>query len=193
MYPQPLNESSAAHVAACVVAAFDQLHPRSILFRGLDANTIAVDRNGLAQLVDFRYGTCFSGYTTLDLCSSHASHWPLHVTNLSTLCCQSRYIKQLKSHQGRAYSMCGNPSYAAPEMSSGKGEAPLYLHSVSGLLSTAQITQVLCVVQVTNMQLTTGAWAFSSISFCVEICPANLDRSWMCQLCRQLISSVLQL
>lgn len=55
MFPQPLNEPSVVHVAACIVAALDQLHSRSLLFRGLDASTIAVDRNGLAQLVDFRY------------------------------------------------------------------------------------------------------------------------------------------
>ena len=55
MFPQPLNEASVVHVAACVVAAFDQLHSQAILFRGLEPSTIAVNTNGLAQLVDFRY------------------------------------------------------------------------------------------------------------------------------------------
>ena len=55
MFPQPLNEASVAHVAACVVAALDQLHTQSILFRGLQPSTVAVDINGLVQLVDFRY------------------------------------------------------------------------------------------------------------------------------------------
>ena len=54
MFPQPLNEISAVHVAACIVAAVEQLHQRSIVFRGLTASTIAVDTNGLAQLVDTR-------------------------------------------------------------------------------------------------------------------------------------------
>ena len=54
-FPQPLNEPSVVHVAACIVAAFDQFHSRCILFRGLDPSTIAVDTNGLAQLVDSRY------------------------------------------------------------------------------------------------------------------------------------------
>ena len=54
MFPQPLNEVSAVHVAACVVAALEQLHQRSIVFRGLAPSTIAVDTNGLAQLVDTR-------------------------------------------------------------------------------------------------------------------------------------------
>lgn len=54
MFPQPLNEISAVHVAACIVAAVEQLHHRSIVFRGLTPGTIAVDTNGLAQLVDTR-------------------------------------------------------------------------------------------------------------------------------------------
>ena len=54
MFPMPLNEGSAAHVAACVVAAFVQLHEQNIAFRGLTANTVAVDVNGMAQLVDTR-------------------------------------------------------------------------------------------------------------------------------------------
>lgn len=54
MFPQPLNEPSAVHVAACVVAALEQLHQRSIVFRALAPSTIAVDTNGLAQLVDTR-------------------------------------------------------------------------------------------------------------------------------------------
>lgn len=60
MFPQPLNEPSVVHVAACIVAAFDHFHSRSILYRGLDPRTIAVDTNGLAQLVDFR---CVPTYT----------------------------------------------------------------------------------------------------------------------------------
>lgn len=89
MYPQPLNEASAAHVAACVVAAFDQLHPRSILFRGLDASTIAVDRNGLAQLVDFRY---FSVAMRHLICAAvmtatgYVTQLQVHDTILSTSC-----------------------------------------------------------------------------------------------------------
>ncbi|KAA6426622.1 MAG: phosphatase 2C and cyclic nucleotide-binding kinase domain-containing -like [Trebouxia sp. A1-2] len=55
MFPQPLNESSAVHVAACVVAAFEQLHQQFIVFRGLAPSTVAVDTNGIAQLVDTRY------------------------------------------------------------------------------------------------------------------------------------------
>jgi hypothetical protein len=54
MFPQPLNESSTVHVAACVVAAFEQLHQQFIVFRGLAPSTVAVDTNGLAQLVDTR-------------------------------------------------------------------------------------------------------------------------------------------
>jgi len=54
MFPQPLNESSAVHVAACVVAAFEQLHQQFIVFRGLAPSTVAVDTNGIAQLVDTR-------------------------------------------------------------------------------------------------------------------------------------------
>lgn len=54
MFPQPLNESSAVHVAACVVAAFEQLHQQFIAFRGLTPSTVAVDTNGIVQLVDTR-------------------------------------------------------------------------------------------------------------------------------------------
>jgi len=54
MFPQPLNESSTVHVASCVVAAFEQLHQQFIVFRGLAPSTVAVDTNGLAQLVDTR-------------------------------------------------------------------------------------------------------------------------------------------
>ena len=54
MFPQPLNKVSAVHVAACVVAALEQLHQRSIVFRGLAPSTIAVDTSGVAQLVDTR-------------------------------------------------------------------------------------------------------------------------------------------
>ena len=54
MFPQPLNETAAVHVAACVVAAFEQLHQRSVVFRGLTPSTVAVDSNGFAQLVDTR-------------------------------------------------------------------------------------------------------------------------------------------
>ncbi len=54
MFPQPLNETSAVHVAACVVAAFEHLHQQAIVFRGLTPSTVAVDTNGLAQLVEVR-------------------------------------------------------------------------------------------------------------------------------------------
>lgn len=65
MFPQPLNEPSVVHVAACIVAAFDQMHSHSVLFRGLEPSTIAVDTNGVAQLVDFRYAALFPA---LSLC-----------------------------------------------------------------------------------------------------------------------------
>lgn len=48
MFPKALNETSAVHVAACVVAALEQLHQRSIVFRALAPSTLAVDTNGLA-------------------------------------------------------------------------------------------------------------------------------------------------
>ena len=73
MFPQPLNEASTVHVAACIVAAFEQLHQRSIVFRGLTPSTVAVDANGLAQLVDVRCASsevsikCFFGAVQMQI------------------------------------------------------------------------------------------------------------------------------
>uniref|UniRef100_A0A0E0G4W6 protein-serine/threonine phosphatase n=1 Tax=Oryza nivara TaxID=4536 RepID=A0A0E0G4W6_ORYNI len=64
----PLNESSARFYAASVVVALENLHQRSILYRGVSADILMVDRSGHLQLVDFRFAKKLQGERTYTIC-----------------------------------------------------------------------------------------------------------------------------
>uniref|UniRef100_J3LBS7 protein-serine/threonine phosphatase n=1 Tax=Oryza brachyantha TaxID=4533 RepID=J3LBS7_ORYBR len=64
----PLNESSARFYAASVVVALENLHQRSILYRGVSADILMVDRSGHLQLVDFRFSKKLEGERTYTIC-----------------------------------------------------------------------------------------------------------------------------
>uniref|UniRef100_A0A0E0JYH6 protein-serine/threonine phosphatase n=1 Tax=Oryza punctata TaxID=4537 RepID=A0A0E0JYH6_ORYPU len=64
----PLNESSARFYAASVVVVLENLHQRSILYRGVSADILMVDRSGQLQLVDFRFAKKLQGERTYTIC-----------------------------------------------------------------------------------------------------------------------------
>ncbi|XP_062218850.1 protein phosphatase 2C and cyclic nucleotide-binding/kinase domain-containing protein isoform X2 [Phragmites australis] len=64
----PLNESSAQFFAASVVVALEKLHQKSILYRGVSADILMLDRSGHLQLVDFRFGKKLEGERTYTIC-----------------------------------------------------------------------------------------------------------------------------
>ncbi|KAL5208603.1 hypothetical protein ABZP36_033038 [Zizania latifolia] len=64
----PLNESSARFYAASVVVALEELHQKSILYRGVSADVLMVDRSGHLQLVDFRFAKKLEGERTYTIC-----------------------------------------------------------------------------------------------------------------------------
>uniref|UniRef100_A0A0D9VEU9 protein-serine/threonine phosphatase n=1 Tax=Leersia perrieri TaxID=77586 RepID=A0A0D9VEU9_9ORYZ len=64
----PLNESSARFYAASVVVALEKLHQKSILYRGVSADILMVDRSGHLQLVDFRFAKKLEGERTYTVC-----------------------------------------------------------------------------------------------------------------------------
>ncbi|XP_052143340.1 protein phosphatase 2C and cyclic nucleotide-binding/kinase domain-containing protein isoform X2 [Oryza glaberrima] len=64
----PLNELSARFYAASVVVALENLHQRSILYRGVSADILMVDRSGHLQLVDFRFAKKLQGERTYTIC-----------------------------------------------------------------------------------------------------------------------------
>uniref|UniRef100_A0A0D9YQG5 protein-serine/threonine phosphatase n=1 Tax=Oryza glumipatula TaxID=40148 RepID=A0A0D9YQG5_9ORYZ len=64
----PLNESSARFYAASIIVALENLHQRSILYRGVSADILMVDRSGHLQLVDFRFAKKLQGERTYTIC-----------------------------------------------------------------------------------------------------------------------------
>lgn len=66
----PLDEESAAFLAASIAIGLEQLHRSGVLYRGLSLDTVAVTEGGLAQLLDFRYARQDDG-RAFTLCGSH--------------------------------------------------------------------------------------------------------------------------
>lgn len=64
----PLSESSARFYAASVVVALEELHRRSILYRGVSADILMLDRSGHLQIVDFRFVKKLEGERTYTIC-----------------------------------------------------------------------------------------------------------------------------
>ncbi|RLM79786.1 protein phosphatase 2C and cyclic nucleotide-binding/kinase domain-containing protein [Panicum miliaceum] len=64
----PLNESSAKFFAASVVIALEELHQKSIIYRGVSADILMLDRSGHLQLVDFRFAKKMEGERTYTIC-----------------------------------------------------------------------------------------------------------------------------
>lgn len=64
----PLNESSAQFYAASVVVALEKLHQKSIVYRGVSADILMLDRSGHLQLVDFRFAKKLEGERTYTIC-----------------------------------------------------------------------------------------------------------------------------
>ncbi|KAJ1278995.1 hypothetical protein BS78_04G121100 [Paspalum vaginatum] len=64
----PLDESSAKFFAASVVAALEELHQKSIIYRGVSADILMLDRSGHLQLVDFRFAKKLDGQRTYTIC-----------------------------------------------------------------------------------------------------------------------------
>ncbi|KAM0869882.1 hypothetical protein ACQ4PT_040389 [Festuca glaucescens] len=64
----PLSESSARFYAASVVVALEELHRRSILYRGVSADILMLDRSGHLQIVDFRFAKKLEGERTYTIC-----------------------------------------------------------------------------------------------------------------------------
>ncbi|KAF0932343.1 hypothetical protein E2562_010290 [Oryza meyeriana var. granulata] len=64
----PLHEPSARFYAASVVVALETLHQKSILYRGVSADILMVDRSGHLQLVDFRFAKKLEGERTYTIC-----------------------------------------------------------------------------------------------------------------------------
>ncbi|KAG2650212.1 hypothetical protein PVAP13_1NG172300 [Panicum virgatum] len=64
----PLNESSAKFFAASVVIAIEELHQKSIIYRGVSADILMLDRSGHLQLVDFRFAKKMEGERTYTIC-----------------------------------------------------------------------------------------------------------------------------
>ncbi|KAL6877496.1 hypothetical protein ACP4OV_012711 [Aristida adscensionis] len=64
----PLNELSAQFFAASVVVALEELHQKSILYRGVSADILMVDRSGHLQLVDFRFAKKLESERTYTIC-----------------------------------------------------------------------------------------------------------------------------
>ncbi|EES04932.1 protein phosphatase 2C and cyclic nucleotide-binding/kinase domain-containing protein [Sorghum bicolor] len=64
----PLNESSAKFFAASVVVALEELHQKSIIYRGVSADILMLDRSGHLQLVDFRFAKKLEGQRTYTIC-----------------------------------------------------------------------------------------------------------------------------
>uniref|UniRef100_A0ACD5ZJA9 Uncharacterized protein n=1 Tax=Avena sativa TaxID=4498 RepID=A0ACD5ZJA9_AVESA len=64
----PLSESSARFYAASVVVALEELHRRSILYRGVSADILMLNRSGHLQIVDFRFAKKLEGERTYTIC-----------------------------------------------------------------------------------------------------------------------------
>ncbi|KAF3333162.1 protein phosphatase 2C and cyclic nucleotide-binding/kinase domain-containing protein isoform X1 [Carex littledalei] len=64
----PLDESCARFYAASVVVALEELHQRSILYRGITPDILMLDRAGRLQLVDFRFAKRLEGERTYTIC-----------------------------------------------------------------------------------------------------------------------------
>lgn len=64
----PLNESSAKFFAASVTVALEELHQKSIIYRGVSADILMLDRSGHLQLVDFRFAKKLDGERTYTIC-----------------------------------------------------------------------------------------------------------------------------
>lgn len=64
----PLNETSARFFAASVVVALEELHQKSIIYRGVSADILMLDRSGHLQLVDFRFAKKLEGQRTYTIC-----------------------------------------------------------------------------------------------------------------------------
>lgn len=64
----PLDELSARFCAASVVVALEDLHKKSILYRGISPDVLMFDRLGRLQLVDFRFGKKLSSERTFTIC-----------------------------------------------------------------------------------------------------------------------------
>ncbi|KAK3152746.1 hypothetical protein QOZ80_2BG0163000 [Eleusine coracana subsp. coracana] len=64
----PLNESSAQFFAASVVVALEELHQKSILYRGVSADILMLNRSGHLQVVDFRFAKKLDGERTYTIC-----------------------------------------------------------------------------------------------------------------------------
>lgn len=64
----PLSESSARFYAASVVVSLEELHQRCILYRGVSADILMLDRSGHLQIVDFRFAKKLEGERTYTVC-----------------------------------------------------------------------------------------------------------------------------
>ncbi|CAM0945848.1 unnamed protein product [Alopecurus aequalis] len=64
----PLSETSARFYAASVVVALEELHQRSILYRGVSADILMLDRSGHLQIVDFRFAKKLESERAYTIC-----------------------------------------------------------------------------------------------------------------------------
>ncbi|KAK1286704.1 Protein phosphatase 2C and cyclic nucleotide-binding/kinase domain-containing protein [Acorus calamus] len=64
----PLDESSARFCAASVIVGLEELHKNSVLYRGVSADVLMLDRTGHLQIVDFRFGKKLTSERTFTVC-----------------------------------------------------------------------------------------------------------------------------
>lgn len=138
----PLDDYSAAYIAACCLLGLSHLHSLGFIYRGLSALTILVTEAGVMQLVDFR---CGGGGQTRGIAGQGTAQpqcWgasragrrrpprPPHPTNAGTGAVfsgpQTRPAapppaRFARRSEGRAFTLCGPPQYLAPEELLGTG------------------------------------------------------------------------
>ncbi|XP_042461506.1 protein phosphatase 2C and cyclic nucleotide-binding/kinase domain-containing protein-like isoform X1 [Zingiber officinale] len=66
----PLDEQSAQYFAASVIVALEELHMKSILYRGVSPDVLMLDQSGRLQLVDFRFSKKLDGERTFTICGN---------------------------------------------------------------------------------------------------------------------------
>ncbi|WOL02195.1 protein phosphatase 2C and cyclic nucleotide-binding/kinase domain-containing protein isoform X2 [Canna indica] len=66
----PLDEQSAKFYAASVVVALEELHKKSILYRGVSPDILLLDGSGRLLFVDFRFSKTLAGERTFTICGN---------------------------------------------------------------------------------------------------------------------------